>query len=121
MRSILFILIASTSVFYSSSKPKQEKAPIVINKKQIKTGAEQTEKYLPLLKGKRIAIMANQTSVMGKTHLVDSLKILGVNIVKVLGPEHGFRGNASAGAKVADEIDAATGITIVSLYGAKNK
>jgi len=121
MRSILFILIASTSVFCSSSKPKQEKVPIVVNKKEITTGAQQTDKYLPLLKGKRVAIMANQTSVIGKTHLVDSLKTLGVKIIKVFGPEHGFRGNASAGDKVADEIDPVSGIPIVSLYGAKNK
>ena len=121
MRSIFFILIAGTSVFCSSSKPKQEKAPLVVNKKEIKTGAEQTDKYLPLLKGKRIAIMANQTSMVGKTHLVDSLKTLGVKIVKVFGPEHGFRGNASAGVKVDDEIDPVSGIPVVSLYGAKNK
>ncbi len=88
---------------------------------QIKTGAEQTEKYVPYLKGKRVAMLANQTSVIGNSHLVDSLKTLGINIIKVFGPEHGFRGNASAGAKVADEIDAATGIPIVSLYGPKNK
>jgi len=87
----------------------------------IRTGAEQTEKYIPYLKGKRVAIMGNQTSIIGKTHLVDSLKSLGVNIVKVFGPEHGFRGNASAGVKVSDEVDSATGIPIISLYGAKNK
>jgi len=121
MRSIIFILIASTSIFCSSSKPKQEKVPLDVNKKEIKTGAEQTDKYFPHLKGKRVAIMANQTSVIGKTHLVDSLKTLGVKIVKVFGPEHGFRGNASAGDKVVDEIDPVSGIPIVSLYGAKNK
>ncbi|HMK05879.1 MAG TPA: DUF1343 domain-containing protein [Ferruginibacter sp.] len=87
----------------------------------IRTGADQTEKYLPYLKGKRIAILANQTTIIGKTHLVDSLKKLGVNIVKVFGPEHGFRGKASAGDQVSDEIDVATGIPIISLYGAKNK
>src|SRR6187399_247103 len=121
MRSIFFILIASTSIFCSSSKPKQENALIVVNKKEIKTGAEQTGKYLPFLKGKRVAIMANQTSVIGKTHLVDSLKSLGINIVKVFGPKHGFRGNASAGSHVADEVDARTKIPIISLYGKKNK
>lgn len=87
----------------------------------IKTGAEQTEKYLPLLKGKRVAIMANQTSIIGSSHLVDSLAKLGVTIVKVFGPEHGFRGNASAGVHVADETDSATGIPVISLYGKKNK
>lgn len=88
---------------------------------QIKTGAEQTEKYLPYLKGKRVAMLANLTTIIGKTHLVDSLKKLGVNIVKVFGPEHGFRGNASAGTAVADETDAGTGIPVISLYGKKNK
>jgi uncharacterized protein YbbC (DUF1343 family) len=87
----------------------------------IRTGAEQTEKYLPLLKGKRVGILANPTSVIGSKHLVDSLLKLGVHIVKVFGPEHGFRGNASAGARVADETDAATGIPVISLYGPKNK
>lgn len=87
----------------------------------IKTGAEQTEKYLPLLKGKRVGILGNPTTVIGKTHLVDSLQRSGVQIVKVFGPEHGFRGNASAGAVVKDETDIATGIKIVSLYGKKYK
>lgn len=88
---------------------------------QIKTGAEQTQLYLPLLKNKRVAILANQTSVIGDSHLVDSLIKLGVNIVKVFGPEHGFRGNASAGASISDAIDPATSIPIISLYGNKNK
>ena len=92
-----------------------------IAQKQIRTGAEQTDKYLPLLKGKRVAIMANPTSIIGKTHLVDSLKSLGINIVKVFGPEHGFRGNSSAGVAIQDEIDAKSGIPIISLYGRKNK
>ena len=87
----------------------------------IKTGAEQTEKYLPLLKGKRVAVVANQTSVIGKTLVVDSLKSLKINIVKIFGPEHGFRGTASAGAVVADSVDAKTGIREISLYGKKNK
>ncbi len=90
-------------------------------KNQLQTGAEQTDKYVPYLKGKRVAILANLTSVIGKTHLVDSLQKLGINVVKVFGPEHGFRGNASAGVKVADEIDAVTGIPVISLYGPKNK
>ncbi len=87
----------------------------------IKTGAEQIEKYISILQGKRIAIVANQTSVIGKTSLVDSLKTLGINIVKIFGPEHGFRGTASAGAEVADSIDTKTGISEISLYGKKSK
>jgi uncharacterized protein YbbC (DUF1343 family) len=85
------------------------------------TGAEQTGKYLPLLKGKRVGILANPTTIIGRKHLVDSLVATGINIIKVFGPEHGFRGNASNGAKVADEKDPATGIKIISLYGSKRK
>lgn len=88
---------------------------------EIKTGAEQTERYLPLLKDKRVAIVANQTSIIGKILVVDSLKSLGINIVKIFGPEHGFRGTASAGAIVADSIDTKTGIREISLYGKKSK
>lgn len=87
----------------------------------IMTGAEQTKKYLPILKGKRVAVVANQTSVIGCTSLIDSLKSLEINIVKIFGPEHGFRGTASAGASVADSIDTKTGIPEISLYGKKSK
>jgi uncharacterized protein YbbC (DUF1343 family) len=110
---VLAVLIAFFFVFFT---PDQRSG-----KKGIITGAEQTEKYLPLLKGKRVAMMANPTTIIGKKHLVDSLLKLGVQIVKVFGPEHGFRGNASAGAVVKDEIDSATGIPLISLYGKKNK
>ena len=88
---------------------------------QIRTGADRTSEYLPYLKGKRVAILANQTSVVGDKHLVDLLVSKGIKVVKVFGPEHGFRGNASAGVHVADEKDPATGVPIVSLYGAKRK
>lgn len=120
MKTFSFItLIVSLSFCGPSSKG--IKSNDDQNKTPIKTGAEQTEKYLSYLKGKRVAVMANPTSVIGKVHLVDSLKTVGVNIVKVFGPEHGFRGNVSAGLHVADEKDAATGIPIISLYGAKSK
>lgn len=89
--------------------------------KKILTGADQTEAYLHLLKGKRVAILANQTTIIGDRHLVDSLQARGINIVKVFGPEHGFRGNASNGTHVKDEKDPVTGIQIVSLYGPKRK
>jgi len=88
---------------------------------EIITGADQTEKYLPLLSGKRVAVLANPTTIIGRKHLVDSLLARGIRIVKAFGPEHGFRGNASNGAEVADEKDPATGIKIISLYGAKRK
>jgi len=88
---------------------------------RILTGADQTEKYIQLLQNKRVAVLANPTSIIGSKHLVDSLVVRGINIVKVFGPEHGFRGNASNGTKVADEKDQATGISIISLYGSKRK
>jgi uncharacterized protein YbbC (DUF1343 family) len=87
------------------------------NKLEIITGADQTEKYLPYLKGKRVGLVANQSSIIGSNSVVDSLVSLGINITKVFGPEHGFRGNASNGAEVDDERDAKTGILIISLYG----
>lgn len=87
----------------------------------ITTGAEQMDKYLSLLEGKRIGILANPTSIVGDRHLVDTLIQRGIQIKKAFGPEHGFRGNASAGIKVGDEIDEATGIKIISLYGKKRK
>lgn len=116
---ILSLFSICIFLFSCTPKIKAIKAPIAGT--EIKTGAEQTELYLPMLKGKRVAILANQTSIIGKSHLVDSLQKLGINIVKVFGPEHGFRGNASAGAHVANEIDQHTGIPIISLYGKKNK
>jgi uncharacterized protein YbbC (DUF1343 family) len=85
------------------------------------TGAEQTEKYISLLKGKRVGILANPTTVIGKRHLVDSLLARGINITKAFGPEHGFRGNVGAGIIVKDDKDPATGIKVISLYGAKRK
>lgn len=119
MKYIFLLTLAFVFSFCGTSRHTL-KSPVE-NGQAIKTGAEQTEKYLPYLQGKRVAMMANLTSVIGKTHLVDSLKSRGVNIVKVFGPEHGFRGNASAGVHVADEVDIATGIPVISLYGKKNK
>ncbi|MCC6838099.1 MAG: DUF1343 domain-containing protein [Bacteroidia bacterium] len=86
----------------------------------VKVGADRTSEYLPLLKGKSVAIVANQSSTIKKTHLVDSLLALGVNIKKVFCPEHGFRGLVDAGEKVNSEKDKKTGLNIISLYG-KNK
>jgi len=85
------------------------------------TGADQLAAYLPYLENKRVGILANNTSIIGNRPLVDSLLSLGVNIKMLFGPEHGFRGNASNGAKVGDEVDAATGIPVISLYGKKRK
>jgi uncharacterized protein YbbC (DUF1343 family) len=85
------------------------------------TGADQVEQYLPYLKNKRIGIVVNQTSIIGSKPSVDSLLELGVKIHRIFGPEHGFRGNASNGTAVQDEVDAKTGIKVVSLYGQHRK
>jgi len=113
-RTIYFVILVCVIVYASIDS-------YAASENRIITGAEQTGKYLPKLQGKRIAIVANQTSVIGKTTLVDSLKVLGINIVKIFGPEHGFRGTASAGTVIADSLDAKTGILEISLYGKKNK
>ena len=98
----------------SSNQIKSSKPGII-------TGADQTERYLSYLKGKKIGLVANQSSVIGSENCVDSLLSLGINIIKVFGPEHGFRGNASNGAVVNNETDAKTGIPIISLYGKNQK
>ncbi|MFT6002312.1 MAG: hypothetical protein ACI95T_001072 [Flavobacteriales bacterium] len=85
------------------------------------TGAERVDFYLNKLKGKRVAIVANQTSSIKNTHLVDSLLSLGINVKKVFSPEHGFRGNASAGEHVKSSMDVKTGLPLVSLYGTNRK
>ena len=89
-------------------------------KPEILTGADQIGTILPALTGKRVALTVNHTSLVGKTHLADSLKSLGINIVKLFGPEHGVRGNAADGELVSDSVDKKTGIPLISLYG-KNK
>lgn len=88
---------------------------------EVITGAEQTSKYLPILKGKRVALVVNQTSFIKNTHLVDSLLNLGVQIKCLFAPEHGFRGNASAGTTVNNGRDEKTKLKIISLYGSHKK
>lgn len=92
-----------------------------VSSSAIMPAAQRLDQYLPLLKDKNIAVFANQTSMVGNTHLVDTLKKLGIKIKVIFGPEHGFRGTAEAGAHVDGGIDKATGIPVVSLYGNKRK
>lgn len=87
----------------------------------LQTGADQPGAYLPLLHGKNIGIVANQTSIKGDLHIVDFLIENKVSLKKVFSPEHGFRGKASAGEKVNSSIDEKTGLPIVSLYGNNKK
>ena len=85
------------------------------------TGAEQIETLTHKLKNKRVALVVNHTAVIGKTHLADTLKNLGINSIRIFGPEHGFRGEAADGEHVNDSIDVKSGIPIVSLYGKNRK
>ena len=87
------------------------------NKNSILPGAYQTNIYFPMLKGKSIGVVANQTSMIGNVHLVDSLGKSGFNVKCVFAPEHGFRGEKGAGEHVRNSTDSATGIKIISLYG----
>lgn len=91
------------------------------NYSTVTIGAQQFEKYLPLLKKKRIGIVTNKTGVINSTSIVDTLLKLQVNVKKIFGPEHGFRGDAEAGEKVNSNIDSKTGLPVISLYGSNKK
>jgi uncharacterized protein YbbC (DUF1343 family) len=94
--------------------------PAVYARDGVITGAERMEAYLPLLKDKKVALLVNQTSTVNGVLLPDTLLRRGLHIVKIFSPEHGFRGQADAGAEVGSGIDSATGLPVISLYG-KNK
>lgn len=87
----------------------------------LRTGAEQTERYLPLLEGKRVGILTNHTGTVGRTHLVDTLLSLGIDIRVVFAPEHGFRGDADAGESIGNYKDRKTGIDVLSVYGSNKR
>ena len=95
--------------------------PDVHSQERTIPGAERMEQYLPLLKGKRIGLFANQTSMVGRTHLADTLLSSGITVSVIFAPEHGFRGTGDAGEKMGSYTDATTGIPVVSLYGNKRK
>lgn len=88
---------------------------------QLETGAEQLQRYLPLLAGKRVGLLVNQTSLIGEQHLVDVLLAHNVNIVAIFAPEHGFRGDHDAGATISSGSDGKTGLPLWSLYGANKQ
>ncbi|MRR23397.1 DUF1343 domain-containing protein, partial [bacterium] len=91
------------------------------NDTTLRTGAERTGEYLPLLEGKKIAVVANQTSMVGKTHLVDTLLSAGIDVRLIFAPEHGFRDLADDGAVITSGTDPVTGVPVVSLYSSKKK
>lgn len=99
----------------------QNKNLRIVDYQSITSGAERTSSYINLLKNKKVAIVANQSSTIKEQHLVDSLLSIGVDIVKIYCPEHGFRGKADAGKHIEDRIDEITNIPIISLYGSHRK
>ena len=88
---------------------------------ELRVGAQHTEIYFPLLKGKAVAVVAHPASLIKNVHLVDSLLKAGIKVVKVFAPEHGFRGNVEAGAAIKNNIDFRTNLPVISLYGKNYK
>jgi uncharacterized protein YbbC (DUF1343 family) len=101
-------------LFFMFTYPAQSQQTIVC-------GAQRTDLYLPLLAGKSIGVVANHTSLIDNTHLVDSLIKLGIKVEKIFSPEHGFRGTAGPGILLENETDKETGIMIISLHGSHRK
>lgn len=128
--SSFFWILITTGCKNKDSATDQLQPPILIDttyltlneyNTDIITGAEQTELYFPLIKNKYVACIVNQTSVIGKVHLVDSLLNSGINIQTIFAPEHGFRGTEDAGATILNSKDVKSGLPVISLYGNKKK
>jgi uncharacterized protein YbbC (DUF1343 family) len=117
------IMVFSTGIFQSCGNPQNVSPRLEKNDafNTIRPGAEQTAEYFPLLRGKKIAVVANHTSLVGGKHLVDTLLKSGFAIQKVFAPEHGFRGSADAGERIASGKDPQTQLPVVSLYGENKK
>lgn len=88
---------------------------------QIRVGAEMTDEYIPLLKGKKVALLSNHTGMVGNEHTLDVMLKKGVKVTTIFSPEHGFRGKADAGEHVSSGVDSKTGIPIASLYDGKTR
>src|SRR5690606_34379526 len=127
MRSIFFILVslllASTPVCGNPTTAVARDSGAVQDSQYsaIIPGADQLAEYLPLLKGKKVGLMGNQTSVVGEAHLVDVLLENKVDIRFAFAPEHGFRGDIERGEKVSNDVDARTGLALYTLYGKNDK
>ena len=114
---LIYLMVILLNGYWVSGQPATKQ----MNNTAIIPGAERMEVWLPLLKGKSVAVFANPTSMVGNIHLVDTLLNSGIKVVKIFGPEHGFRGDADAGEHVNDAIDKRTGLPVISLYGKHKK
>lgn len=127
LASLMFSCLSLTAcAHYDTATHNTEKLALLdpaadAKEQSIVVGAARFDEYVHLLKGKRVGMLVNQTSIVDKTHLLDTLLSLGVNVTTIFTPEHGFRGEADAGAKVASGKDSKTGLPIVSLYGNNKK
>ena len=126
----IFTLVLATIIMAAGisadarTRTKQRKSHMSRTNSTVIVGAERTSKYLPLLKGKRIALLSNQTGVVGPKHdkhTLDLMLELGLNVTTIFSPEHGFRGKADAGEHVKSSVDEKTGIPIASLYEGKSR
>ncbi len=112
---------ANKTVAADVSRPDaQNTAAATVASGEVVLGAARTGEYVPLLKGKRVALLSNQTGMVGDKHTLDLMLENGVNVVTIFSPEHGFRGNADAGEHVSSSVDEKTGIPIASLYDGKS-
>ena len=111
MKHILILILTLFSFSCQASEPSET----------LKVGAERTAEYLPKTEGKRVAVLANHTAMVGSEHLVDMLINSGVELVGIFSPEHGFRGGADAGEHVKSSVDEKTGVPIWSLYDGNSK
>lgn len=123
---LLSVLVATIWILATSCQPATTDSETVDTASEaarpaLQTGAEQLKEYLPLLSGKRVGMVVNHTSHVGDKHLVDTLHARGITITRIFAPEHGFRGEADAGASIADGKDRTTGAPITSLYGTTKK
>lgn len=114
---LLVLLLSFNGIAQSGFKQEY----LFIDTKKIETGAENLVYYLFDLEGKNVGVVANHSSIVGNSHLVDTLLSLKVNVVKVFSPEHGFRGHADAGEHLESSIDNITGLPLISLYGNNRK
>lgn len=113
--SILFFILILSGCAQS------QQTPNIVSWNKIIAGDARTELYFPKLEGRRVALLANHTSMIGDIHLADSLLNAGIELIKVYSPEHGFRGNEADGAIIENGIDKKSGLPIISLYGNHKK
>lgn len=124
IKTATFVFVVSLTI-QCSHKPATGSAHAGVEtdapEKGVVVGADQMDVLLPKLRNKNVALVVNHTSLVGNTHLADTLMSSGITVKKVFAPEHGFRGAAADGEKINDGVDSRTGLPIVSLYGANRK